>query len=47
VHAIQLEMAQCLYMNESAPFDYRPDLAGQIQPLLRELLGAAVEWVRT
>lgn len=47
VHAIQLEMAQCLYMNEAAPFDYRPDLAGQIQPLLRELLGTAVQWVRT
>jgi N-formylglutamate deformylase len=47
VHAIQLEMAQCLYMDETAPFSYRPDLAGQIQPLLRELLGAAVEWVRT
>jgi N-formylglutamate deformylase len=47
VHAIQLEMCQCLYMNETAPFDYRPDLAGDVQPLLRELLGAAVEWVRT
>jgi N-formylglutamate deformylase len=47
VHAIQLEMSQCLYMNEAAPFEYRPDLAGQVQPLLRELLGAAVEWVRT
>jgi N-formylglutamate deformylase len=46
VHAIQLEMAQCLYMDEAAPFGYRPDLAGQVQPLLRELLGAAVEWVR-
>jgi N-formylglutamate deformylase len=47
VHAIQLEMCQCLYMNEAAPFEYRPDLAGQVQPLLRELLGATVEWVRT
>jgi N-formylglutamate deformylase len=47
VHAIQLEMCQCLYMNEAAPFEYRPDLADQVQPLLRELLGAAVEWVRT
>jgi N-formylglutamate deformylase len=46
VHAIQLEMAQCLYMDEAAPFGYRPDLAGQVQPLLREMLGAAVEWVR-
>jgi N-formylglutamate deformylase len=47
VHAIQLEMCQCLYMNEAAPFEYRPDLAGEVQPLLRKLLGAAVEWVRT
>jgi N-formylglutamate deformylase len=47
VHAIQLEMCQCVYMDEAAPFDYRPDLASQVQPLLRELLGAAVEWVRT
>jgi N-formylglutamate deformylase len=46
VHAIQLEMAQCLYMDETAPYGYRPDLAGQVQPLLRQLLGAAVEWVR-
>ena len=46
VHAIQLEMSQCVYMNEAAPFDYRPELAGQVQPLLRELLGAAVAWVR-
>jgi N-formylglutamate deformylase len=46
VHAIQLEMAQCLYMDETAPFGYRPDLAGQVQPLLRELLTAAVKWVR-
>lgn len=46
VHAIQLEMSQCLYMNEAPPFDYRPELAGQVQPLLRELLGAAVDWVR-
>ena len=47
VHAIQLEMCQCLYMNEAAPFEYRQDLAHQVQPLLRELLGAAVERVRT
>jgi N-formylglutamate deformylase len=46
VHAIQLEMCQCLYMNESAPFAYRPDLAAQIQPALRRMVGAAVDWVR-
>ncbi|PWF45108.1 N-formylglutamate deformylase [Massilia glaciei] len=46
VHAIQLEMCQCLYMNESAPFAYRPDLAAQVQPLLRQMLAAAGDWVR-
>lgn len=46
VHAIQLEMCQCLYMNESAPFDYRPDLAAQIQPALRRMVAAAADWVR-
>jgi N-formylglutamate deformylase len=46
VHAIQLEMCQCLYMDEAPPFEYRPQLAAQVQPLLRELLGAALDWVR-
>jgi N-formylglutamate deformylase len=46
VHAIQLEMCQCLYMDEQAPFAYRPELAAQVQPLLGKLAGAAVEWLR-
>jgi N-formylglutamate deformylase len=46
VHAIQLEMCQCLYMDEAPPFAYRPDVAGQVQPLLREMMQAALEWVR-
>jgi N-formylglutamate deformylase len=46
VHAIQLEMCQCLYMDEAPPFDYRPEVAAQVQPLLRELMTTAVEWVR-
>jgi N-formylglutamate deformylase len=44
LHAIQLEMSQCLYMDESAPFGYRPDLARQVQPLLRRMVGAARDW---
>ncbi|MGZ5200709.1 MAG: N-formylglutamate deformylase [Telluria sp.] len=47
VHAIQLEMCQCLYMDESAPFAWRPDLASSVQPLLAQMLGGALEWVRT
>ena len=46
VHAIQLEMCQCLYMDEAAPFAYRPDLAARVQPLLRQLTGAAIDWMR-
>lgn len=46
VQAIQLEMCQCLYMDEAAPFAYRPDLAQQVQPLLRQMMEAAVAWVR-
>ena len=45
VHAIQLEMCQCLYMNESAPFDYRPGVAAEVQPLLRQMIAAAADWV--
>ena len=46
VHAIQLEMCQSTYMNESFPFDYRPDLAAQVQPVLRDMLQAAAGWAR-
>jgi len=44
VHAVQLEMSQCNYMDEAAPFSYRPDLASNIQPLLTELLSACLNW---
>jgi len=43
-HAIQLEMCQSVYMNEDAPFDYRPDLAGKVQGLLENMLLAAAGW---
>ncbi|WP_038488586.1 N-formylglutamate deformylase [Janthinobacterium agaricidamnosum] len=44
VHAIQLEMCQSLYMDETAPFAYRPDLAAQVQGLLRRMMQAAADW---
>ena len=43
VHAIQLELCQCTYMDEIAPFAYRTDLAARVQPLLRQMVAAAVE----
>ncbi|NML61594.1 N-formylglutamate deformylase [Massilia sp. RP-1-19] len=46
VHAIQLEMAQCLYMDEAPPFGYRPDRACDVQGVLQQMMEAAVMWVR-
>jgi N-formylglutamate deformylase len=46
VHAIQLEMCQSTYMDEEAPYAYRPDLAEQVQGVLREMTQAAANWVR-
>jgi N-formylglutamate deformylase len=43
IHAIQLEMCQSTYMNETAPFDYRPDLASQVAPVVERMVMAAVD----
>ena len=43
IHALQLEMCQCTYMDETAPFAYRPDLATQVQPLLQRMLDAVMD----
>lgn len=42
VHAVQLEMCQCLYMQEVAPYAYAPDLALKIQPLLMNMVSVAI-----
>ena len=42
VHAIQLEMSQCLYMDEAAPFAYLEYRATSVQPLLQAMLQAAL-----
>jgi N-formylglutamate deformylase len=46
VHAVQLEMTQAIYMDESAPFSLRPDLCGGLAPLLRDCVRAAADWSR-
>jgi len=43
VHALQLEMCQSTYMDETAPFGYRPDLADRVRPLLERMLNAVLE----
>jgi N-formylglutamate deformylase len=42
VHAVQLEMCQSLYMREAAPWDYLPERAAAIEPVLREMVVAAL-----
>lgn len=46
IHAVQLEMSQCLYMNEESPFLYREDLAEKIQPVLKTLLQTCIDWAQ-
>lgn len=44
VHAVQLEMTQCTYMQEAMPFDYLPEQATRVQPHLRAMLEAALNF---
>ena len=46
VHAVQLEMTQCCYMQECLPFDYLPERAVQVQPHLQRMLAAALDFAR-
>ncbi|NQD91663.1 N-formylglutamate deformylase, partial [Pseudomonas sp. CrR25] len=46
IHAVQLELAQCNYMDEQAPFTYREALATPTRAVLRELLQALLGWGR-
>jgi len=47
VHAIQLEMCQSTYMQETLPFDYLPDVAARIQPHLKRMLEAMLRFLRS
>ena len=33
-------------MNETAPFAYRPDLAQQVQPVLKQALQTCLNWAQ-
>jgi len=45
VHAIQLELSQRTYMQESLPYSYLPNKAKEIQFLLHKLLTEALSWL--
>jgi N-formylglutamate deformylase len=47
VHAIQMELAQSTYMDEAAPWTYRPDKANQLRQRLKEILEALADIART
>jgi len=40
VESFQLELSQCCYMRESAPFEYDPALAASVQPVIRRMIEA-------
>ncbi|HSV54729.1 MAG TPA: N-formylglutamate deformylase [Burkholderiaceae bacterium] len=42
VHAVQLEMTQCSYMQETMPFAYLPEVARRVQPTVRAMLDAVL-----
>jgi N-formylglutamate deformylase len=46
VHAVQLELAQIAYMDEDPPFAYRPEKAARLQPVLKALLEALLDWAQ-
>lgn len=43
VQAIQLEMVQAIYMDEGAPFKYRPDLAEKVTVAIKAMIKATLE----
>ena len=43
VHALQLEMAQSVYMNEQPPV-YDPERVARIEPVLRGLIKTLIQW---
>lgn len=43
VNAIQLEMAQAIYMDEGPPFTYRPDRAAKVITAIRTMIATAME----
>ncbi|ADI29805.1 N-formylglutamate deformylase [Methylotenera versatilis] len=47
IHALQLEMSQCIYMEENLPYKYNAELAMKVKPLLADLLETCLNWAKT
>ena len=46
IHAVQLEMVQKLYMEEAPPFAYDERKAARVQPVVRNMVAAALDAAR-
>lgn len=44
VQAVQLELAQRVYMREAQPYEYLPKLAEEVRPALRAFVQTMVDW---
>lgn len=44
IHALRFELCRRTYMEETAPWSFRDDLAAQVRPVIERLLAAVVEW---
>jgi N-formylglutamate deformylase len=44
MHAVQMEMAEVVYMDERPPYPFRGDLAARVRPILREMLEISLHW---
>jgi N-formylglutamate deformylase len=44
IHAVQLEMCMHCYMDDGAPFAFRPERAEQILPVLRAFVSTMIAW---
>jgi N-formylglutamate deformylase len=39
-------MCQSTYMHETEPFDYAPEAASQVQVVVKDMVGAALDVIR-
>lgn len=44
IHAVQLELTQCSYMNEDYPYEFLPHRASRIREVLKQLIHRMLAW---
>jgi len=44
IHAVQLELSQATYMEETPPYEFRPEKAQRIRPMLKSFLETMLAW---